>query len=65
MPMSTREEPNWVTDRRHAELVCVVVECETEPDRCTIYPRGAAESLQSDRWLSATGDAFVAPADAR
>jgi hypothetical protein len=65
MPMSTREEPTWVTKHTHSDLVCAVVECEEAPDRCTIYPRGAGERPQSGRWLSATGDAFVALADAR
>lgn len=63
--MSTREEPNWVTERAHGELVCVVVERDDRLDRCTIYPRGTAERTQADRWLSATGDAFVALTDAR
>lgn len=57
--MSTREEPTWVTEGARGELACVVVERDDRPDRCTIYPRGAVEDVQSDRWLSATGEGFV------
>ncbi|MFB6090759.1 MAG: hypothetical protein ABEJ97_06830 [Halobellus sp.] len=41
------------------ELHCVVVRYESQPDRCTIYPRRESCCEQIGAWLSADADAFV------
>jgi len=56
--------PPGLGERPHTGLLALVVGSADCP-RCTIYPPDVAVPLRSMRWITATGDSFVALAECR
>lgn len=49
---------DWESDGTAYALHSVVVEQETGPTRCTVYPRHLAHDERTTTWLSADHSAF-------
>ncbi|WP_435176752.1 DUF7511 domain-containing protein [Halorussus sp. AFM4] len=50
---------------RGADLTAVVVERESGPDECTLYPRGASDETLATEWITAEAGSYVALAAMR
>ena len=59
MTSETTQVTRGPTDRPDVELALTVVRYTDSPDRCTVYPPGAAGDTRMSTWLSADRSAFV------
>lgn len=46
--------------RKSDELTATVVEYDSQPDECTIYPKGASDEALMTEWITAEQGSYVA-----
>lgn len=63
--MASAPDPDRETYFPESELVATVLERPDAPDRCTIYPRGRPEHVQSGQWIAAEKDGFASLVEMR